>query len=158
MLKMLIPTGQRQGEIPTLLQGMVGGDTITVPSAYTKNGCQHVVPLGSMTKRILGRTQPQGVPYFPARQRTTPFSRLTKCTPKPEKRCDLSDWTLHDLRRTFASGLAAQGVPLPVTGRLLDHASGGFGEIFSVYERYDFMLETKIMFGPSWINKYYVGV
>jgi hypothetical protein len=50
---------------------------------------------------------------------------------------------LHDLRRTFASGLAAQGVALHVIERILNHVSGSFGGIVGVYQRYDFMPEMR---------------
>lgn len=55
----------------------------------------------------------------------------------------MSEWTLHDLRRTFASGLAAQGVQIPVIERLLNHISGSFGGIVGVYQRYDYLLEMR---------------
>jgi integrase len=73
----------------------------------------------------------------------TPFNGYSTGKPKLDKRCGVTGWTLHDLRRTFASGLAAQGVQLPVIERLLNHVSGSFGGIVGVYQRYDFMPEMR---------------
>ena len=50
-------------------------------------------------------------------------------------------WRLHDLRRTFASNLAALGVALPVIERLLNHVSGSFAGVAGVYQRYEFTTE-----------------
>ena len=55
----------------------------------------------------------------------------------------MQGWTLHDLRRTFASGLASLGVSLPVIERLLNHVSGSFGGIVGGYQRYDYMREMR---------------
>ena len=51
--------------------------------------------------------------------------------------------TLHDLRRTFATNLAALGVRLEVTEKLLNHVSGSLGGIVAVYQRHDYMDEMR---------------
>ncbi|MEI9990599.1 MAG: tyrosine-type recombinase/integrase [Rhizomicrobium sp.] len=148
IVKLLILTGQRRGEITSLTGSMVGDDVITIPAWLAKNGREHVVPLGTFAKSILGR--PPADPdacYFPALGLATPFNGFSKCSPKLAKRAGVSGWTLHDLRRTFASGLAAEGVALPVIERLLNHVSGSFGGIVGVYQRYDFMPEMREAIG-----------
>ena len=147
IVKLLIVTGQRRGEITGLTGGMIGTDTITFPSDHTKNGRQHVLPLGVIAKEVLGRARPPDVLYFPARGRKTPFNGFSKGKAQLDERCGFSDWTVHDLRRTFASGLASLGVQLPVIERLLNHVSGSFGGIVSVYQRYDFMPEMRTAIG-----------
>jgi integrase len=136
IVKLLILTGQRRGEITSLTGSMVGDDTITIPAALAKNSRQHTIPLGPMAKNILGRApaDPDAC-YFPALGLKTPFNGFSKCKPKLEKRSGVSDWTIHDLRRTFASGLASVGVQLPVVERLLNHVSGSFGGIVGVYRQ-----------------------
>ncbi len=141
IVKLLILTGQRRGEITGLTGAMVSMDTITFPPEHTKNGRLHVLPLGTTAKAILGRPRAKDALYFPARGRTTPFNGFSKGKRNLDKRCGFSDWTVHDLRRTFASGLASIGVQLPVIERLLNHVSGSFGGIVGVYQRYDFMPE-----------------
>lgn len=144
IVKLLILTGQRRGEITSLTGAMVGQDTITIPGWLAKNSREHVVPLGPMAKSLLGKAPTNlDACYFPALGKTTPFNGFSKCSPKLAKRADVSGWTLHDLRRTFASGLAAQGVALPVIERLLNHVSGSFGGIVGVYQRYDFAPEMR---------------
>jgi integrase len=41
-----------------------------------------------------------------------------------EEVCQYVDWTLHDLRRTFATRLAELGVAPHVIERLLNHVTG----------------------------------
>jgi integrase len=57
--------------------------------------------------------------------------------------CGVSDWTLHDLRRTFATNMAALGVRIEVTEKLLNHISGSFGGIVGVYQRHAYMDEMR---------------
>jgi integrase len=144
IVKVLILSGQRRGEITQLTSGMVGKDMITLPAWLAKNDREHRFPLGNMAREILG-TLPKDADacIFPGRGIKTPFDGFSKCKPKLEERCGVSAWTLHDLRRTFASGLAALGVQLPVIERLLNHVSGSFGGIVGVYQRYDYMPEMR---------------
>jgi integrase len=93
---------------------------------------------------ISNSTRAQGY-IFPARNTggKRPFNGYSKSKPKIDELSEVRDWTLHDLRRTYASGLASLGVALPVIERLLNHVSGSFGGIVGVYQRYDFMPEMR---------------
>jgi hypothetical protein len=51
-------------------------------------------------------------------------------------------WVVHDLRRTMASGLARMGTPIHITERILNHVSGSFGGLVSVYQRYTYKSEV----------------
>lgn len=52
-------------------------------------------------------------------------------------------WTLHDLRRTVATGLQRQGVRLEVTEAVLNHVSGSRGGIVGVYQRHAWAEEKR---------------
>jgi integrase len=52
-------------------------------------------------------------------------------------------WTLHDLRRTCASGLQRLGVKLEVTERVLNHQSGSRSGIIGVYQTYAYDAEAR---------------
>jgi len=142
IVKLLILTGQRVGEISHLTGSMVGENVVTLPASLTKNGRQHRVPLGRMAREIL--SAPLSDAYvFTAQDGKKRFNSIPTCKSRLDTRCGASDWRLHDLRRTFASGLAAVGVQLPVIERLLNHVSGSFGGIVGVYQRYDYMPEMR---------------
>ena len=55
----------------------------------------------------------------------------------------LPPWTLHDLRRTGASGMARLGIQLPTIEKVLNHTSGSFGGVVGVYQRHSFSDEKR---------------
>jgi integrase len=52
-------------------------------------------------------------------------------------------WVLHDLRRSVASGLAALGIGVHVVEKVLNHQSGTFRSIVSVYQKHDYASEKR---------------
>jgi integrase len=52
-------------------------------------------------------------------------------------------WTLHDLRRSFASGCARLGIAVHVVEAALNHRSGSIRGIAKVYNRYDYGTEKR---------------
>ncbi len=143
IVKLLILTGQRRGEVAQLKGSMIGTDTITLPAPLCKNRRSHTFPLGALAWTFLDPEMEADEYFFKGRGKETPFDGWSKCKPKLEERAGVKEWTLHDLRRTFASGLAAQGVSIPVIERLLNHISGSFGGIVGVYQRYDYLPEMR---------------
>jgi integrase len=57
--------------------------------------------------------------------------------------CEIDPWTLHDLRRTFATQLASLGTQPHIVERLLNHASGRISGVAAVYNRYQYMDEMR---------------
>jgi len=55
----------------------------------------------------------------------------------------LAPWSVHDLRRTVATGLQRLGVRLEVTEAVLNHISGSRGGIAGVYQRHDWAAEKR---------------
>ena len=55
----------------------------------------------------------------------------------------IAHWTLHDLRRTLATGLQRLGVRLEVTEAVLNHISGSRAGIVGVYQRHDYFTEKR---------------
>ena len=52
-------------------------------------------------------------------------------------------WSIHDLRRTVATGLQRLGVRLEVTEAVLNHISGSRAGIAGVYQRHDWAVEKR---------------
>lgn len=52
-------------------------------------------------------------------------------------------FTLHDLRRSAATGMARQGISIPVIEKILNHTSGTFAGIVGVYQHHDFLPEMR---------------
>ncbi|MFN3658192.1 MAG: tyrosine-type recombinase/integrase [Pseudolabrys sp.] len=139
IVKLLILTGQRRGEIAALRGGYISSTecTITLPSELTKNHQEHTFPTGALSVEILGRhtTKKDGGYIFPARGKFTPFNGWSKAKAALDKLSGVTDWTLHDLRRTFATRLSEMGTPIHVVEKLLNHTSGVTGGLVGIYQR-----------------------
>jgi hypothetical protein len=56
---------------------------------------------------------------------------------------DTAGWSLHDIRRTVATGLQRLGIRFEVTEAVLNHVSGSKGGVAGVYQRYGWADEKK---------------
>ena len=52
-------------------------------------------------------------------------------------------FTLHDLRRTLATGLQRLGIRIEVTEAVLNHIAGSRGGLVGVYQRHEFQDEKR---------------
>ncbi|MCC3246412.1 site-specific integrase [Methylocystis sp. WRRC1] len=151
IVAILTLTGQRRGEVAALRWEYLndGERTITLPSSLTKNKRPHTFPYGALAASILENTPRIGDFVFPASREhvrgkpTVFFNGWGKCKESLDRTCGVSDWTLHDLRRTFATNMAALGVRIEVTEKLLNHVSGSFGGIVGVYQRHNYLDEMR---------------
>jgi integrase len=143
IVQLLILTGQRSGETAALQWDWIRGDTITIPASVTKNGRATTIPIGPMAQNIIAGVPRLGSLLFPARGYTDkPFMSFGVRKIALDE-CGVKGFTHHDLRRTFATNMAALGVRLEVTEKLLNHVSGSLGGIVAVYQRHDFKDEMR---------------
>jgi integrase len=61
----------------------------------------------------------------------------------PEVMAPISDWRLHDLRRTTVTGMARLGVSLQASEKAINHISGSFAGVVRVYQRHDYAGEVR---------------
>jgi integrase len=54
IVRLLILSGQRRGEIAALRTSFIDGDLATLPGDVCKNGRQHTFPLPSLAQKLLG--------------------------------------------------------------------------------------------------------
>jgi len=142
IVQLLILTGQRRGEIAGLRRSWIDGDKITFPEGFTKNKLVHQIPTGSFTKELLDAIPGETDLLFPSRRSDdTPFNNWSKAKRMFDEPIDVTDYTLHDLRRTYSSNMARLGVPIHVTERLLNHVSGTISGIGAVYNRHTYLTE-----------------
>ena len=142
LVKMLILTGARRNEITELSRDEIKAEAIELPGERTKNGLPHTIPLTPMIRGLLealprtgkfvinGRDQPFG-DHSGAKEKITPAIR---------------SWTLHDLRRSFASGLQRLGVAPHIVELALNHRSGTFSGVAGIYQRHRYAKEVRDAF------------
>lgn len=122
IIRLLLLTGCRRGEILALRWSEVDGDTIAL--ADSKTGPRKVY-LNAHAQRIIER-QPRGrSPFvFPSvRNPERPNDPHLPLWGRVRAEAGIEDVRLHDLRHTMASYAVMNGVPVPVVSRLLGHSS-----------------------------------
>ena len=122
IVRLLLFTGCRRGEIVGLRWSEVRGDALALADA--KTGPRRV-PLNAQARDILDR-QPRGKspfvfpsPHDPSRPRGPELGLWYRV----RREIGIEDVRLHDLRHTHASHAVMNGVPVPVVSRLLGHAN-----------------------------------
>jgi integrase len=129
-VRLLIVTGQRRGETTALQPEWIGRHTVTFPREVTKNGRNHQFPIGPMARDLL-----IGLP-FPRFQWHDEKQAL-------DKAAGVHNWTLHDLRRTFATNLARLRVAPHVVEKLLNHITGIISGVAGIYNRFQYEKECR---------------
>src|SRR5262249_28584218 len=115
----------------------------TIPAERTKNGRAHKLPLLPMAASIIA-----SVPRMVSRQqlfgtRGTGFGGWSRCRADLDKRCGVTDWRLHDIRRTVATRMADLGVLPHVIEAALNHYSGHRAGVAGVYNKSPYESEVR---------------
>ena len=120
-----------------------------IPGLRTKSGREMEVPLSSLALEIL-----DALPQFASDDEITadgaafvftttsgrrPVSGFSKMKARTDDLSDVTDWRLHDLRRTARTGLAELGVPQIVAEKVLNHAERNV--LVRTYDRHEYAAE-----------------
>jgi integrase len=171
IMKLLALTGQRESEIGSLSWSEIYDAEIILPEPRTKNGRPHVVPLAPLAVQIIESRERRSDCDFIFGQGKAGFSNWSKAKQRLDKRITeinggkaLTHWTLHDLRRTFAT-YAGGGLPehefkkltardkelargldiLPhVVEAILNHVSGHKAGVAGTYNRSTYAKEKRV--------------
>jgi integrase len=136
IIKLLILTGQRANEIGGLRWDEVRDGEIVLPKIRTKNKREHTIPLSGPAPSILDK--------FRSNHRTHVFGAVDNGFDGwgyAKRQLDarlgggVAHWTVHDLRRSVATGMAELGVQPHIVEAVLNHVGGHKGGIAGVYNR-----------------------
>lgn len=151
--QLLLLTGQRRDEVGDMTRSELDGSTWTIPKERAKNGVQHQVPLSETAVEIVDALPKVAgkAGYVFSTTGATPVSGWSKFKANLDAKMteiareetedstlEIPAWTLHDLRRTAASGMAALGIAVHVLERHLNHRSGTIRGVAAVYNRFDY--------------------
>lgn len=167
IIRLLMITGQRREEVASLDWRELDRDiqAWVIPAERAKNRKSHTVPLSPLAIDVIDELV--GSTVWPRRglvfstTGSTPVSghsrakdRLDREMLKIARKEDgedpqvddvtLEPWRVHDLRRTFATGLQRLGVRLEVTEACLNHVSGTRRGIVGVYQRHQWTHEKRL--------------
>lgn len=142
MYRTFMLTGQRRNEVATMRWCHIKGDVWTIPREVVKKDRPHAVPLSSAMIQNL-----KGSPYFgpDAYVFTTtggdaPSSNFNKTKKEVDRLSGVTDWCIHDLRRTVRSKLAELRVPREVARKVLNHEDG---KVDRIYNRHEYLDEKR---------------
>ncbi len=153
-IQLLLLTGQRRNEVfnADRTEFDIERALWTIPRERAKNGVTHLVPLSpqalAIVKSLLAKNKRDKL--IPARGNwdvgpsgfSKAIARIRKAlTDKIDE--PVPHWTLHDLRRTLATGMQRLGVRLEVTEAVLNHVSGTRSGIVGVYQRHSYLNEKR---------------
>jgi integrase len=142
IVQLLILTGQRREEIGGLRLEEIGDGIIALPAARAKNKRAHIIPLSAPAQAILAARPSRGEFVFGVK----PFTSWSRGKSLLDAALDtkLAPWTLHDLRRSVATGMAELGVAPHIIEAVLNHVSGHKAGIAGVYNRATYEKEKRV--------------
>jgi integrase len=159
IVKLLMLTGQRREEIGSLRWSEINEAEaqIELPATRTKNRRPHIVPLSELALQVL-----QGQPQDADRdlvfgEGANGYSGWSRSKAALDKACGVKNWTLHDLRRTAATGMAGLGVQPHIIEAILNHISGHKGGVAGIYNRAQYADEKREAL-DRWANHIRIAV
>jgi integrase len=145
IVKLLILTGQRRGEIGGLHRSEIDGRTITLPEARTKNARTHVFHLTDVAYGLVEERLGEDKPELLFGSGARGYSTWSEAKVALDKRLPegTPEWNIHDVRRTVATGLAKLKVKPHEIEALLNHSSGFRSGVAGTYNRFAYEDEKR---------------
>jgi integrase len=129
VVRLCILTGQRRGELSAIQPKNYSPSLMTFPPALTKNKREHSIPITSTSFALLQQ-----------------YTKRCAAWSKPKKKLDelsgVTDWVLHDLRRTFRSTMGKIGIAPHLPERIVNHVSAQT-EMERIYDRHSYLPEMR---------------
>lgn len=177
MFRLLILTGQRRSEVAELQVGWLfqrddGSRGVRVPAASYKTGKTHEYPLsapaaaivdslprhlggpflisGVHTKSPAGKNPVSGFSKAKARLDALIAKRTAKAKKEGIELPPMPEFTVHDIRRSVATGMAEVGVSVEHIERVLGHELGGVAGTYNVHDYFPEKLAALELWGKQW--------
>lgn len=158
LVKMLLLTAQRRDEVARMEWSEVNFEkrNWTQPREKTKNDQAHNVQLSTPAIDALNSIRRIGKGFIFTSNGEAPVSGFSHAKMRLDaamlkaKREELGDkceiiphWTLHDLRRTAATGMARLNFPPHDVDKILNHRSGTIRGVAAIYNKYAYAEERQ---------------
>jgi integrase len=156
-LKLVLLTGCRSGEVIAARWNDIDLERAVWTLRETKNGEPHDVMLSQQAVELLKYRKgldktfvfPSRIPGQPVAQKVLGLAQYTARHSDPESGAKDPievPWTVHDLRRTVATGLARLGCSRVVQDRILNHVDSS---VAAIYDRHSYDAEAR-----AWLQKW----
>ena len=145
IVRLLMLTGQRRAEVAGITWKEVDFETALwrIPSTRTKNARGHDVPLSGEAKAILANVDSRDGRTLVFGEGSGPFSGWSKSKERLDRRSGVTEWRLHDLRRTVVTGMAELGIQPHVIEAIVNHISGHKAGVAGIYNRATYAREKR---------------
>jgi integrase len=150
IVKLLMLTGQRRDEIGSLRWSEIDAAArlVTLPPERLKNGNRdnakpHTVPLSAGAVATLAAIPRRAKRDLVFGDGEGGFSGWSAAKRALDRASGVTDWRLHDLRRTAATRMADHGVAPHIIEMVLNHISGFRGGVAGVYNRAEYVAEKR---------------
>jgi integrase len=150
IMKLLMLTGQRAGEIAGLHWSEIHGDTIVLSGERTKNRRPHTIPLSHAARDIIAKQHRRADRDLIFGRATGQYNGWAKSMAALNQHIaegtqrSLAHWTPHDLRRSFATHAAEIGIQPHIIEAVLNHVSGHKAGVAGTYNRATYEPEKRI--------------
>ena len=144
LVKVLILTGQRRDEVRCMRWEELDlkKKQWLIPGSRNKAKRNHLVPLGpEVVKLIKEVPRIKKSEWVFSVSGDKPYAGMKRLKEILDRDSGLKSWTIHDLRRTFRTGLSALAVPPEIRTRCMNHATGS--KLDGVYDMYEFVEEKR---------------
>jgi integrase len=145
IVEFLALTGQRREEVAQLKWHEIDEQarTWSMPAERSKNNKAHIIHLSEPAWEVISGHRNEAGGFVFATSRGKHFQSFNTYKRVLDRLCGVTNWRLHDLRRTVVSGMARLGVPPHVADKILNHQSGTISGVAAVYQRHEFLPERK---------------
>ena len=149
IVRLLMLTGQRREEIGGLCWSEIKRlddaemALIELPGDRTKNSRAHEVPLSPLAIEVLSSQPIDAERDLIFGEGEGGYSGWSRSKAALDDACGVTDWTLHDLRRSAATRMADLGVQPHVIEAVLNHVSGHKSGVAGIYNRSSYAAEKR---------------
>jgi integrase len=150
-VRFLVLTGARRSEVAGARLGEIDGDVWTIPAERSKTREPNALPLPDEALKLVGalllRENTSGL-LFTTNDRT-PISGFSKMKAQVDSEmmrlsgAEIEHWTLHDIRRSVATGMASIGIEPHIIEAVLNHRTGIIKGVARTYNRHLYLDEKR---------------
>lgn len=146
IVRLLLLTGQRREEVAAMRWSEIDLERRVweIPSNRTKNGRPHQVPLSDKAALIFASLPVRDGRDLVFGTGKGGFSGWGQSKARSDRRSGLTEWRIHDLRRTAVTAMAELGIQPHVIEAVVNHISGHKGGVAGIYNRATYADEKRI--------------
>jgi len=148
LFKILLICGQRLGETRKMKWEDISEFIWHIPAENTKAKRAHALPLTDQATEIIhglkSKLNSNMYVFESPSKQGRPIRRVGNASKRVKEETGISDFRIHDLRRTAASYMAKLGIDRTVLGKVLNHKGlAGDSQVTAIYDRYSYMDEKR---------------